>query len=273
MSVLRTLIKNRHLQVKVVYGRVLTPMRDEDLIDILHHPAVELTRFYLAEIMARYFRLKVRGAHRVPKSGPAIILPNHSGFMGFDAMMICHSLRKRSGRSYKVVAHRAYFDLFQTLRIISQGLGFTEAKLANVQQVLDQGELVLLFPEGESGNFKSSLDRYKLRSFHTGFVRTALQTGAPIIPCIVIGAEESNFNLGNINLNKFINHLVVPLPLNVFPLPAKWTIEFLPPIDLTGVSEDLAHDHEWVRQKTQEIQQMMQHEIDKRLRARRSIYF
>jgi 1-acyl-sn-glycerol-3-phosphate acyltransferase len=172
-----------------------------------------------------------------------------------------------------VVAHRAYFDLFQSLRIISQGLGFTEAKLANVQQVLDQGELLLLFPEGESGNFKSSLDRYKLRPFHTGFVRTALQTGAPIIPCIVIGAEESNFNLGNINLNKFTNHLVVPLPLNVMPLPAKWTIEFLPPIDLSGESKEFAHDREWVRQKAQEIQQMMQHEIDKRLRARRSIYF
>lgn len=245
-------------------------MREADLIDILHHPALELTRYYLAEILAHYFRVKIHGAGYVPQSGPAIILPNHSGFTGFDAMMICHCLRKEVRRPYKIVAHRAYFDMFEILRTLSRALGLTEAKLAQAQQALEQGELLVLFPEGEQGNFKSSLLRYQLRPFHTGFVRMAVRTGAPIVPCIVLGAEESNFNLGNINLTKFIDHLVVPLPLNIWPLPAKWTIEFLKPIDLSGVPQEQADDHAWVRKKAQEIQRDMQTQLNTRRRARRS---
>jgi len=248
-------------------------MRDEDLIEILHHPVVNKTRYYLAEFLARYFRLRVRGAHHLPKSGPALIVPNHSGFAGFDVMMICHGLRTSVKLSYKIVAHRAYFDMFQTLRIASQALGFTEAKLAHAQRALCDGELLLLFPEGELGNFKSSWNRYQLSPFHTGFVRLAVRTGAPIIPCIVIGAEESNFNLANINLSKFIDHLVLPIPLNLWPLPAKWTIEFCPPLDLSEYPKELADDHAWVIKKTKEIQETMQRDITARLRRRRSVYW
>ena len=247
-------------------------MRDEELIDILHHPTIEWSRYHLAEALAHYFRLRVHGVKRLPSTGPAIVIANHSGFAGLDAIMICHLLRKYAKRSYKMVAHRAYFDLFQALRVVARAVGFTEAKLAKVQEALEQDELLLMFPEGELGNFKSSWQRYQLRPFHTGFLRLALATGAPIIPCLVVGAEESNFNLGNINLSKFIDHLVVPIPLNVVPLPARWSIEFLPPIDLGDVSPKLINDRDWIQEKTLEIQSAMQRKLTKKVRARRSIY-
>jgi 1-acyl-sn-glycerol-3-phosphate acyltransferase len=248
-------------------------MRDEDLIDILHHPIIEKSRYHLAEVLAHYFRLKVHGVKRLPATGPAIVVANHSGFAGFDAIMICHLLRKYAKRPYKVVAHRAYFDMFQSLRVIARSFGFTEAKLAKAQETLEQNEMLLLFPEGEQGNFKSSWQRYMLRPFHTGFVRLALATGAPIYPCLVVGAEETNFNLGNINLSRFIDHLVVPLPLNVLPLPAKWSIEFLSPIRLDKESKSHLNDHDWIHEKTREIQLMMQQKLKRKVRARRSIYW
>lgn len=248
-------------------------MRDEELIDILHHPMLEWSRYQLAEVLAHYFRLRVRGVKRLPSSGRAILIANHSGFAGFDAMMIGHLVRKYAKRSYKMVAHRAYFDMFQTLRVIARAVGFTEAKMAKAMEILEQEELLVVFPEGERGNFKSSWQRYHMRPFHTGFLRLAIATGAPIIPCLVVGAEESNFNFGNIDLSKYIPHLVVPLPVNILPLPAKWSIEFLPPIDLGPTSTKLLDDHEWIQHKTAVIQAAMQRQLSKRVAARSGIYW
>lgn len=248
-------------------------MRDEDLIDILHHPVIEWSRYQLAEVLSHYFRLRVHGVKRLPSAGPAILIANHSGFAGFDAIMIGHLVRKYAKRSYKMVAHRAYFDMFQMLRVIARAVGFTEAKMAKALKTLEQDELLIVFPEGERGNFKSSWQRYQMRPFHTGFVRLAIASGAPIIPCLVVGAEESNFNLGNIDLSKFVANLVVPLPVNILPLPAKWSIEFLPPIDLGPTSVNHLDDHEWVQRKTAEIQVAMQRKLAKKVSARSGVYW
>ncbi|MBM4252816.1 MAG: hypothetical protein FJ146_12660 [Deltaproteobacteria bacterium] len=248
-------------------------MRDEELIDILHHPAIEWSRYQLAELLARYFRLRVHGVKRLPSSGRAILIANHSGFAGFDAMMIGHLVRKYAKRPYKMVAHRAYFDMFQALRVVARAVGFTEAKMARAVETLEHDELLIVFPEGELGNFKSSWHRYEMRPFHTGFLRLAIATGAPIIPCLVVGAEETNFNLGNIDLTRFVAHLVVPLPVNILPLPAKWSIEFLPPLDLGPTSTQLLDDHEWVQHKTAAIHATMQRKLSKKVAARSGIYW
>ena len=53
------------------------------------------------------------------------------------------------------------------------------------------GELVGVWPEGFKGIGKPFSERYKLQRFgRGGFVSAALRTGAPIIPCSIVGAEE-----------------------------------------------------------------------------------
>jgi 1-acyl-sn-glycerol-3-phosphate acyltransferase len=248
-------------------------MQDSDLIEILHSRPVARARFLFGELLERYFRLRVKGAQHLPRSGRAIILPNHSGFAGFDAVVLAHYLRKTLRRAPKLVAHRAYFDLFQSLRLISESLGLTKPRLAAVQAELERDKLLVLFPEAEAGNFKSSLHRYRLRHFHAGFVRLALLTGAPVVPCLVIGAEESNFNLGNVDLSRLVEHLVIPFPVNVFPLPAKWTIEFLPPIDLSAYGAAQAGDQQLVSTLAEKIRQDMQAALHERLAKRRAVYW
>ena len=248
-------------------------MRDEELIEFLHTPFAVQLRDAFGEFLVHYFRLKVRGLANLPKTGPVLVVPNHSGFAGFDVIVLAHLLRRKAKRSPKIVAHRAFFDLFQSLRLVAEQAGLTHPKFFDVEAELMRNELVLLFPEAEAGNFKSSLRRYRLRRFHAGFVRLALRTGAPIVPCLVIGAEESNFNLGSIDLSWFIRHLVLPLPINVLPLPAKWTIEFLPPLDLGSYPPGRADDHEFVHALCDEVQTTMQAAIDDRLRRRQGIYF
>ena len=60
------------------------------------------------------------------------------------------------------------------------------------------GELVGVWPEGFKGIGKPFRERYKLQRFgRGGFVSAALRTGAPIIPCSIVGAEETYPMLGN----------------------------------------------------------------------------
>ena len=63
--------------------------------------------------------------------------------------------------------------------------------------------MIILFPEGEKGNFKPSRKSYELQEFKRGFVRMALETQSPIIPTLVIGAEETHINLSQLKLPKY----------------------------------------------------------------------
>jgi 1-acyl-sn-glycerol-3-phosphate acyltransferase len=69
-------------------------------------------------------------------------------------------------------------------------------------------------------------------------VRLAAKTGTPIVPCVITGAEETHVNLGQIEMGKLAPGLKFPIPLNLLaPLPAKWRIRFLPPVQLSALAE------------------------------------
>ncbi|MGZ3708876.1 MAG: lysophospholipid acyltransferase family protein, partial [Bdellovibrionota bacterium] len=199
---------------------------------ILHTNLSDVLMDQLAELIRAYFRVELEGLENIPKEGGALIVPNHSGFSGADAIMICHLIHHDLGRTPRILAHRGFFEWFESVRRLSLQFGLEEVSVDHGAELLRRRELVLIFPEGESGNFKSSLKRYRLQHFHTGFVRMAIQTQVPIIPCLVTGAEESHLTLGSLNLSRFVKGLRLPIPLNLVPLPAKWKIQFLKPIVL-----------------------------------------
>jgi chromosome partitioning protein len=58
----------------------------------------------------------------------------------------------------------------------------------NFADLLDDDQLVLVFPEGIDGIRKTVTHRYRLQSFHVGFVEQALRAGAPIVPMAIVGA-------------------------------------------------------------------------------------
>lgn len=223
---------------------------------------------FLMEILRKYFRLQVEGIENVPRRGSALIAPNHSGYSGFDAIVLAHVLSTDAKRVPRVLAHYLWF-LSRTTAIPAQKMGFTEATYQNGITALQKKNLVVLFPEGEHGNFKPSSQMYQLQEFKRGFVRMALQTQSPIIPTLILGAEETHINLSQLKFTRFLRGLVIPLPLNVVPLPAKWKIRFLEPIHLPYRPE-AADDADLVHEIANEIQEKMQEELRKELRHRSS---
>src|SRR5262249_54203698 len=120
-------------------------------------------------------------------------------------------------------------------------------------------------------NFKPIRYRYRLRPFRRGFVRLALKTGAPIIPTVVIGAEETHITLSQVRWAKDLIGTIIPIPLNVIPLPAKWTIRFLKPIHL-GKDPEKADDLKYVPRLSRKIRLSLQQEMNAELRKRKTVF-
>lgn len=225
----------------------------------------------LLTIVKKYLRLKVEGAENIPKKGRCLITPNHSGYSGFDAIILGNEIFSQTGRIPRVLTHHLWF-LTKATAIPAQKMGFIEATSQNGIKYLNKNNAVVIFPEGEYGNFKSTSKRYRLQEFKRGAIRMALQTRAPIVPTIIIGAEETHINLKQIKFSKFLKGGVLPLPLNVIPLPAKWKIKFLEPIKLP-FKPDAVNDPELVHEITEEIREKMQIELNKELAKRDFIFW
>ena len=120
-------------------------------------------------------------------------------------------------------------------------VGGVVASPYNALRLLEQDQLVAVFPEGVKGTGKPFAERYRLQRFgRGGFVEIALRAGAPIVPVAVVGSEEIYPKLGEVPaLARALGAPFFPVtptfpwlgPLGVVPLPSKWRIEFCEPID------------------------------------------
>lgn len=227
---------------------------------------------FLLEIARKYFRLEVEGIENVPRKGRCLIVPNHSGITALDAVMVSNEIHRAIRRTPRILAHPLWF-VGPHIRILAKKMGLEEANKDAGELLLRKGRLVMIFPEGAAGNFKPTAQRYQLQEFRRGFVRMAMATKAPIIPVVVIGAEETNINLANISLASSLKGTIIPIPLNVIPLPAKWRIIFLPPIDMSKYSKKDAANQELVHSIGERVRGLIQKRIKSELKKREWIYF
>ena len=227
---------------------------------------------FLLEIVRQYFRLEVEGMENIPRRGRALVTPNHSGVTALDAVMISNEIMRAKKRIPRMMAHPLWF-VGPNIRILARKMGLEEANKDTGVKLLRKGNLVVLFPEGAEGNFKPTAKRYQLQEFKRGFVRMAMATKSDIVPTVVIGAEEANINLSTISLTKYLRGTVIPIPLNVIPLPAKWKIVFLPPIDMSKYSAKDAANKELVHEVAEKVKTMIQDRIDAEIENREWIYF
>jgi 1-acyl-sn-glycerol-3-phosphate acyltransferase len=153
----------------------------------------------------------------------------------------------------------------------------------NGRRLLEEGNLVAVFPEGYQGIGKRYKDRYQLARFGDGaFVRMALATQVPIIPVSVVGAEETYLALSTSSTLESLTGLpYVPITprfpwlglLGLLPLPSKWHIDFGEPIDMDGYPSDAAYNLVLVAQLTDRVRNTVQEMIRNRLALRRSVFF
>lgn len=236
------------------------PLSKEDI-------AFRLVPLFTAEVIRKYLRIECVGTEYLPKDGRFMVVANHSGYAGFDAVMITNEVRRAIGRRPKIMAHRLWF-FGRPVAVAAEKMGLVPASKESAIDTLKNDDILVFFPEGEAGNFKPTNRRYRLQEFKRGFVRIALASQCPIVPCVVIGAEETHINLSQLHFTKHLIGTVLPIPLNVLPLPVKWKIQFLPPIYLTDCAPEDAANSEKVHSIATRIRRLMQRAIVNALRKR-----
>lgn len=188
-----------------------------------------------------WFRAELTGHEHLPTTGPALVVANHSGTVGLDALMLAVGIRDSPpGRHLRLLGADFVFRA-PVVSELARRSGGTLACHPDAERLLRGGELVGVFPEGVKGVGKHFRDRYRLQRFgRGGFVSAALRTGAPIVPVSIVGAEEIYPRIGDIpplaRLLRLPYFPVTPTfpwlgPLGMVPLPSKWLIEVAEPVD------------------------------------------
>lgn len=235
-------------------------------------------------LYALWWRVEVEGVDNVPDSGPGLVVSNHSGVLPWDGAMIKLAIfhEHPARRDCRLLA----LDMFALLPFLAPllaRLGEVRASQENGQRLLERGELVGVFPEGVKGVGKPYKKRYQLARFgRGGFVRLALKTRAPLIPCAVVGAEEIHPVLAKANwIGRPLGLPYFPITptfphlglIGAVPLPSRWSIDFADPIPTEDLGPEAADDPLVVNRLTREVRGTIQAMIDGRLARRRSVWF
>lgn len=129
----------------------------------------------------------VAGAERL-REGPALLVMNHA--FGWDAMLPMAAIRRITGRQVWALGEHLWWQV-PFLRRLAAGVGAVDGNPANVDRLLQNGELVLVLPGGLREAMKPRELRYRLLwGKRFGFVRAALRNHAPLVPLAGIGADE-----------------------------------------------------------------------------------
>jgi 1-acyl-sn-glycerol-3-phosphate acyltransferase len=222
----------------------------------------------LRPIAKRYFRSEVHGIDRIPGGG-ALLVSNHSGGT------IATDLPTFAVAFYD---HFGYDRPLYTLShdILSVGLtknfflrtGFIPANRDSAGQALTTDAAVMVFPGGDHDAMRPTSAQNKIDfNGRTGYVRTALEAGVPIVPTVSIGGQETQLFLTRgswlakrLGLKRLLRSELVPVSFGFpfglsigavnIPLPSKIVTRVLPPIDIVkefGKDPDVAAVDERVR--------------------------
>jgi 1-acyl-sn-glycerol-3-phosphate acyltransferase len=222
-----------------------------------------------------YWRVQLSGRRHLPADGPAILIANHSGALPFDGAMICTALDAAAG----VVVRYLYDRFVANVPLVDafyRKTGGAVATRGNMRALLEAGHHVLVFPEGVPGVAKPFDQRYQLRTFSPGFARLAAETGAPVIPLAVLGAEEIYPIVARAeSLGRSLGMPYVPITpffpllgvLGALPLPTKWFIRIGRPMTIGPIEDEMR-----VRAEASKARRKIQAMVTRLRRRRRSVF-
>lgn len=222
----------------------------------------------LRPILKWYFRSEVRGLDNFPP-GKALVVANHSGgFFALDIQILGVHFYERFGygRPMYTLSHNLIFTRINSWFLARTG--FIRATHDNALQALRNDAVVVTFPGGDYDAYRPTF-RQNVIDFagRTGYVRTAVDAGAPLVPAVSIGLQETQLFLARgtrlarwLGLKRRLRTDIFPIafgfpfgllgaPLNL-PLPSKVIIQMLEPIDIVarfGNDPDVAAVDAYVR--------------------------
>ncbi len=227
----------------------------------------------LRPIAKKYFRSEVKDLGRVPVGG-ALLVSNHSGgSTTTDVPIFAVDFYDRFGydRPLYTLSHDM-LSVGPTKKLFQQ-LGVIPASRENAAGALADDAAVMVFPGGDYDATRPTSSQNVIDfNGRTGYVRTAIEAGVPIVPIVSIGGQETQYFLTRgtwlakrIGIIKRLTRselvpIAVGFPFGVtlggmnLPLPSKIVTQVLPAIDITarfGEDPDVAEVDAYVRKVMQ----------------------
>jgi 1-acyl-sn-glycerol-3-phosphate acyltransferase len=151
-----------------------------------------LKYIFLGPVLRLIFRPVVEGRDNVPDEGPAIIASNHLSFS--DSIFMPLMVKRKvtfvakaeyfTGKGLKGWLVKMFFVGTGTIPVDRSGGRAAQAALDTQLRVLREGNLAGIYPEGTRSP-DGRLYRGK-----TGVARLTLESGAPVIPVVMLNADE-----------------------------------------------------------------------------------
>jgi len=200
-----------------------------------------------------WFRGEVRNLANIPETGPVLMVGNHSGGnLTPDTIVFTLAFNAYFG------VERPFYQLAHNLVLASpvgpylRKFGTVSASHEHATEALDAGAAVLVYPGGDWEVHRPSWESAKVDfNGRKGFIRLALGAGVPIVPVVSVGGQETALFLSHgsrlaqlLGVDKSLRLKVLPISLAIpwginigdflghLPLPAKITVEVLPPIEI-----------------------------------------
>lgn len=227
-----------------------------------------------------YWRVETEGMEHIPAAGPAVFVSNHRGFMPLDAVLQIYLQWRLRGRIPRflinpVLLRQPWLSDFLTK------LGGVIANQTNARELLAGGNIVGILPEGIHGAFTPYKEAYSRGTrWRRTFAKIAIENQVPIIPAAVVGHAEIFPILARIE-SSFAREVlgwpylpIAPMfPLAPIPLPSKWHVRVLEPIEPRGLSPADAENSRIVRELSDHVQDVLQGNIDEMVRRRKYVFW
>lgn len=164
----------------------------EPLKNTLYEGGKSLSSFNLK----KFNRLKIAGLENLPKKGGYLLAANHQSWLDPQVLSVSiprkiHFLIKSELTQWPLVRH--FVQLSPVIIIRRQG---DEKALSEAAELLKQGEVVCIFPEGTIPG-EENIPRWAINKQtglldgKTGMIRLALKAGVPIVPLGISGTGRS----------------------------------------------------------------------------------
>ena len=225
-----------------------------------------------------YFRAQSHGIERVPP-GRVLLIGNHAGQLPFDAMMLGVAMLLEASPPRIARGMAEYFvSTLPFVNVLAARAGQMVGTPSNCVQLLESDECVVAFPEGVRGMNKTWAERYRLQRFGTGFVRLALETRASIVPVAIVGSDDQQVALANLDgLARILGMPAFPItptfpwlgPLGLWPLPVRYHLHFGEPIRFEG---DPADEDAVIEEKAERVKLAIATLLERGRAERRGIF-
>jgi 1-acyl-sn-glycerol-3-phosphate acyltransferase len=208
-------------------------------------------------IVKRYFRSEVHGLELLPRGGALVVLNHSGGQYQMDWPVFAVDFYDKFGYDRPIYALTHDIVFHGPAAQLLLHIGAIHATRDNAAKALRAGNLVLVFPGGDYDAYRPTLSENVIDfGGHSGYARTAIDAGVPIVPVVSIGAQENEIYLSRgtwllraLGLTKLWHKLTridvlpitfgFPFGLNIavttnMPLPTKIVTQVLQPIDIAA---------------------------------------